>query len=389
MPSIGSFLQKKLKHLVKFNRFYTHFSVELLLLVIIVFTVGINLTLRANSNVSMKTNQSLFFVALKNNPALNQQLVDVYESVKIKVASAPNLAKEVLAASTKEKSSATEKSQEAPLPTLSGTALIKPNPSVSDGVLPKRDIEEYVVQGGDTVSTIAASFGVSAETVLWENGLSSASTIKPGQKLKILPTSGVKHTVKSGESLYEIAKQYDADLESLLVYNEIEIPEHIFPGDEIIIPNGVKKAPSTPSSYVAGLQRNDYQTVDVEVGFSSGSSGLIWPMPAARKLSQGYWSRHRAIDVPCKYCSVVSSADGIVELSGWQGGYGYTIVVNHGNGLKTRYAHASKLLVAAGDKVSQGQEIMISGNTGRSTGPHLHFEVISNGTFLNPLNEVN
>ena len=85
---------------------------------------------------------------------------------------------------------------------------------------------------------------------------------------------------------------------------------------------------------------------------------------------------------------MVAADDGIVELAGWQKSYGYTIVINHGSGRKTRYGHASNLLVSAGDQVVKGQIIMISGSTGRSTGPHLHFELLINGVRVNPLKYV-
>ena len=392
MPKQGNLLPEtlqKYKSLIILKKACSHFAVEFILIIIIMLAVGSNIAARANSNYSANAKKSLFFVYLSKHPELNQKLIDSSESVNLKLAQTPNLTKQVLAASTIEKHETEVKALTA-LPTLSGSALQKPNPASSDGLLPKRDVEIYVVQGGDTVSAIATAFGVSAGTILWENNLSATSYIKPGQELRILPTTGVKHVVKSGENMSAIAKKYDVDLEIILEYNNIDSPEHIFPGEEIVIPNGIKSQPVSPErqQYLASLQRNDYQTADVDPNFQTASAGLIWPLPAARRLSQGYLSYHRAIDVPCNRCEVLAAAEGIVELSGWQSGYGYTIVINHGGGLKTRYAHAGTLRASAGQKVGQGQVIMLSGNTGRSTGPHLHFEVTQNGRYVNPLTVV-
>ena len=367
----------------------SHFGTEFLLFLILASAVATNLLLRTNSTRAQTLNRSLFFVYLKNHPERNRHLVDAYESIKqtpdkINLASLPLGQKEVLAAPPATNSASVSSG---PLPTLAGSALLKPNPSTSSNVLPKRDIEVYEVRGGDTVARIAAAYGVSPETILSENDLGSSALIRPGQELKILPTTGVTHIIAKGETLGEIAVKYGVDLETILEYNDIEIPEHILPGEEIIIPNGVKSIPPTQQrqDYLASLNKNDYEKIEVPADYQGGGSDLIWPMPAARRLSQRFWSRHRGIDIPCRDCAMNAAASGIVELAGWQTGYGITIVINHGNGLKTRYAHGSKLLVAAGQAVNQGEQIMVSGSTGRSSGPHLHFEIIKNGVLIDPL----
>lgn len=366
--------------------FLSHFTVEILLLLIFGFTLGTNVYLRLSS--ASGANKSLFFVYLKNHESLNPKLVDAYESISLKTSPNHNFEKQILAASTKDKDQVVLAKN---LPTLAGTVLLKPNPATSSNPIPKKDVEVYVVRPGDTVTRIAGAYGVSPETILGENNLTTLGLIRPGQELKILPVSGVRHIVKEGETLSLIAKKYglvdDEDLEAILEYNEIEIEDHIFPEDEIIIPGGIKKIAPTPArrQYLADLRREDYQKYEVPGDFTGDSTGLIWPMPQAQRLSQRYWSRHRGIDIPCRDCQIIASASGIVELSGWQRGYGYTIVINHGQGVKTRYAHGKELLVKAGENVAQGQAIMISGTTGRSTGPHLHFEVKKNGVLLDPL----
>lgn len=370
---------QKLRNPTKYLMSFTH---ELLLFLILIFAISSNIADRINSGKTATMNRSLFFSFLKDNPQTNPKLIDTYESVSLKLGNVPTFTKQILAASKKN-----DNLSFGQLPTLSGSALLKPNPpgSISASGL-KRDIEVYEVKNGDTVSRIAATYGVSVDTILWENNLSNQGTIRPGQELKILPTTGIKHIIKEGETISGIAKKYGIDGEDILEYNDIEIEDHIFPGEEIIIPNGVRKTPATPQrqQYLAELQKEDYRQINVP-DFEGSSSGLIWPLPQTARISQYFWSRHRALDIPCRDCTIVASQSGVIELAGWQKGYGNTIVINHGGGIKTRYAHGKQNLVSAGDKVEQGQAIMISGSTGRSTGPHLHFEIKINGQLVNPL----
>lgn len=361
----------------------SYFAIELLLFLVLLAAVITNLELRLTHR-RQTLNRSLFFIALKNHPQLNRELLDTYESLNLEVVQETNLEKQILAASAKGKDQVV--SPATPLPTLSGSALLKPNPATSSTLSPKRDIEVYTVRGGDTVGRIAAAYGISVETILSENNLTVTSYIQPGQELKILPTSGVKHVVMEGETISAIAKKYQVEEEDILEYNEIEIEDFILPGEELIIPGGTKKVPTRERrQYLADLQREDYKKIEVPQDYQGDGSELIWPMPSAYRLSQGFKRRHPGVDVPCRDCEIVSADDGIVELAGWQRGYGNTIVINHGSGVKTRYAHGKALHASVGDQVSQGQLIMTSGSTGRSTGPHLHFEVIQGGQFVNPL----
>ncbi len=125
------------------------------------------------------------------------------------------------------------------------------------------------------------------------------------------------------------------------------------------------------------------------------SMGFVWPAPSARTISQYFGSRgHKGIDITTGGASgkiIVAAASGTVEVAGSTGNsYGKQVVINHGNGIKTRYAHclSGSICVRVGQKVSAGQTIARIGSTGNSTGPHLHFEVISNGSLVNPLNYV-
>lgn len=386
--------------LLKLNiRSYSHFSVELFILMIITATVGINIFLRANFSSAQMPNKSLFFVYLENvAPHRNEKLVDFQKSVTIQLAQNHVIGKQILSASTVDKMSQSNDPKKVPLPTLSGSTMLKPNPASSELLLTNRDVEiqKYQVQPGDSVGKIASTFNISVDTIKWENNLSSANpVIRPGEILSILPTSGVKHIVQKGDTISGIAKKYgitDHDgIERIYEINGIEIESLIYEGQELVIPDGIKQSPSTPArqQYLADVQKNDYKQVEVPSDYSGSGAGLIWPIPCASKLSQRASRKHMAIDVPAKYCQVIASADGIVEIAGWQSGYGVTVLLNHGNGLRTRYAHGSQLLVSAGDSVKQGQAIMVSGNTGRSSGPHLHFEVKVGSTLQNPLSYVN
>lgn len=373
----------KIKHFLEpaCRLVYSHFATELVLVCIIFAAVGTNFLIRAGSGNS--TNRSLFFAYLKKHPQLNEQLVERSENVELALReTGPYFAKQVLAASIKNKTDGARPGP-APLPTLSGSALLKPNPaSTGQPFSPaSRDIEVYQVKSGDTIARIAGAYDISEDTIRWANNIPASSLIHSGDELKILPTSGVTHTVKEGETLSSIAKKYKVDPETILDYNYLEDEDFVVAGTELIIPDGVKETPA-----VLPKQSNNFKQFAVPDNFHPTIAGLLWPVPASTHINQKFTGRHPGIDIQAHYVPILSAAEGIVELAGWQRGYGYTIVLNHGNGLKTRYGHASQLLVSAGDHVDAGQQIMVSGNSGRSTGPHLHFEIIKNGVRVNPLN---
>lgn len=385
MAKVSRFLK-----LIKINKFYSHFAVEFMIFLILIFMVGVNLGIQTNSKDTKTANKSLFFNYLKNHSDFNPKLVDAYESVNLRLSQNHSMIKQVLAAQTVYKEDGTTNIPDTMLPTMAGSTLLKPNPAESTS-MPKRDIQEYVVKSGDTLSTIAARYNVSVATVAWANNLSENSTIKPGAELEILPTNGVKHTVKEGDTISAIAKKYgltdEEGIEGILAANDLEGEDLIMPGDELVIPGGAIKPPPAPSpSKPKSLARptpNRYQVPD---DYAGGAGNLLWPVPATHRISQYASRRHMALDIPCRGdCLAVASADGIVELAGWQAGYGNTIIINIGGGRRIRYAHAEKLLVSAGESVVAGQPVIIVGNTGRSTGPHLHYEVKVGGILKNPL----
>ena len=262
------------------------------------------------------------------------------------------------------------------------SALISPEITDPEAVVKKRDkIIDYVVQGGDTISTIAAKFGVTTNTILWENSLSYYSTIRPGQTLKILPVSGISHKVKKGDTLKSIANGYKADINKIIDFNKLASSQDIQVNQVVIVPEGVKKTVAPAQSH----SLSDIFALPAAVS----SSKLQWPTNSYR-ITQYYSWRHSGLDIGNNTGQPIYAAEtGKVEASGWNsGGYGYYIIINHGGGLKTLYGHLSKILVKNGQNLSRGSVIGAIGSTGRSTGPHLHFEIRVNGIRVNPLGYV-
>ncbi len=253
------------------------------------------------------------------------------------------------------------------------------------------EIVEYVVKPGDTVGGIASKFGISSNTVLWENDLSAYDLIRAGDKLTILPETGVRHEVTRGESLSVITNKYDVDKDKIVRANNIESEDRLSIGDKLIIPGGRKQEtsrstqPSQQQSYSAISAVRDAVTTPQEEAPRTVSSKLHWPTTGHR-ITQYYSWRHRGLDVADPIGTPLFAAEsGTIEFVGWSRGYGNNIIINHGGGKKTRYAHMNRFYVGQGQRVSRGETIGEMGNTGWSTGPHLHFEVIINGVKQNPL----
>lgn len=236
------------------------------------------------------------------------------------------------------------------------------------------EISVYIVREGDNLSQIAEMFGVTSNTIRWANDIGVKGTIQPGQTLVILPVVGVQHTIEDGDTLKSLAKKYDADLEEMMQFNGLEDGATLALGEKIMIPGGEVIAPK-PTARTSGSR-----------GATSplrGASGpsidgyYIHPVPGSRK-SQGLHG-YNALDFAAPIGTPIrASASGkviISRASGWNGGYGNYIVVDHPNGTQTLYSHLSQNIVWVGQHVVQGQVLGYMGSTGRSTGPHLHFEV--------------
>lgn len=229
----------------------------------------------------------------------------------------------------------------------------------------KKEIIEYIVKEGDTLFSIAQKFNISVETILWANDISKNSVIKPGQKLTILPTSGVLHLVKKGETLSEISELYGVDIKKIYEFNSIEEGGKIYVGDLLIIPGGKPIVKET----------NTYSFIPLS------SSFFICPILEPCRITQGlHW--YNAIDLSHGTCGdpVLAAAGGTVQKIGYDRIGGNYIRILHPNGVITFYGHLSKIIVSSGQKVSQGQIIGYIGHTGYTipagvNGCHLHFEV--------------
>jgi len=244
-------------------------------------------------------------------------------------------------------------------------------------------ITDYIVLSGDTLSTIATKFNVSTDTIRYANNITDVDSIAPGDKLVIPPVTGVLHTVAAGETTAGIAKRYNAN-EALIIAQNNLYGEDLTVGMKIMVPDGdIPEAPKpvvqtqvASSTKTGGVQGSSQRTI--------ASGQFIFPTVNAQGYYNGY--HYWAIDIPGAYGTPIYAADSgrIVEAQyGWSGGFGNTILLDHGNGYTTRYGHMSSLAVIGG-YVTKGQVIGYMGSTGRSTGTHLHFEIIYNGTQINP-----
>jgi len=227
------------------------------------------------------------------------------------------------------------------------------------------EISLYVVREGDTLSEIGDMFGVNVNTIVWANDL-RGKTIKVGQELVILPISGVRHTIKSGDTIKTIATKYKADVEDILSYNNLTATSKLKAGDVIIIPDGVVVPTATNIAKPSG--GTSYPSI---VGF------FMRPISGGKKTQGIHGNNGVDIGAPVG-TPVMASASGKVIVSrkgGYNGGFGTYIVISHSNGTQTLYAHLSANNVSIGQEVTQGEVIGSIGMTGRTTGPHIHFEV--------------
>lgn len=267
--------------------------------------------------------------------------------------------------------------------------LIKPDLVATKKVKQPRDsIIYYVVEIGDTVSTIADKFDISVNTILWENNLSAYSLIRPGDKLAILQVSGVTYKVKSGDTVDNIAKNFNVESSAILEINKLANNNRLKIGDQLIIPGGKKNSYAKhPVVHYNGLTAITDLLKPKAIKPLRGNK-MNWPTVGYR-ITQYYSWGHHGLDIANKGGTPIYASDaGTIEVVGWGRGYGNQIVVNHGGGKKTRYAHMSKFYVKKGQSVGKGEAIGAMGSTGRSTGPHLHFEIFIDNVKYNPLNYI-
>jgi len=287
------------------------------------------------------------------------------------------------------------------LPLLEAAVNIDPNPSkegggitvINDTALSSNvgpsgtfaDIETrehqgtmttYKVHRGETLTQIAKMFGVSVDTIMWANDLERGAVLREGQTLVILPMNGILYTVKKGDTLSSIAKKHKGNIDEILEFNDIGENATLVAGDTLLIPNGENATikASTPKTTPRTTATPRFAS------YPSYSGYYLYPLQKGIK-TQGIHG-HNGVDYGApRGTPVYASADGVVKVSNyrdgnpWFGGYGNYIMIEHSNGTQTLYAHLSGIDVSVGDTVHRGQTIGKTGNTGRSTGPHLHFEV--------------
>ncbi|MFH1536234.1 MAG: M23 family metallopeptidase [Patescibacteria group bacterium] len=247
---------------------------------------------------------------------------------------------------------------------------------------PRDKVIVYIVEKGDTISTIAQKFDISTETIRWANDLKGDS-ISIGDELKILPVTGIAYKVSKGDTVYTIAKKYDTNPQQIVdfPFNTFANPEtfSLVEGQMLIIPDGVMPA-QQPT-----IKRQVYIA---QGPISISSAGFSWPLSGA--ISQFPSWYHMAIDITSPVGTpIVAARDGRVvkALAGtWDGGYGNNIMIDSGDGYQTLYAHMSGFNVGLGQDVVGGKTVIgWVGMSGRTTGPHVHFEIRRNDVLVNPL----
>ncbi len=287
---------------------------------------------------------------------------------------------------------------QAELASFSGDSLDTMNAETLISEKPRDQILEYTVVPGETLSQIAEKFGIDTNTIKWANDLEDKDTIKPGQKLKILPVSGVAHQVVRGNTVYSIAKKYDTNPQAIVDFPFNDIGENLGLriGQIIIVPDGTPEEKPRPSKAPVKVVEGPIDTPKsgdskpTPKGNGIGTGSFMWPVRGL--VTQGFKSYHPGIDIAGSAGDPVVAADGgEVIVSGWvdNTGYGNRVMIKHPNGYVTLYGHllADSHKVKTGDKVSKGQVIGLRGSTGRSTGPHVHFEVRRPGASnQNPMN---
>jgi murein DD-endopeptidase MepM/ murein hydrolase activator NlpD len=267
----------------------------------------------------------------------------------------------------------------------------------------------HTVKEGDSLERLSRWYPVSVETIRWANNLQSGQPIRPGDELLILPVDGILHTVSRGQTLSRIAQLYDISMTEILNQNELK-SEFIMAGQQLIVPGGrpiIEKQTqvATVDEPPVGDKPGQAKPIDKPIEVAAKPTAPFTPTPTAGVLqkpcaltcfyTQRYHAGHYAVDMQDKNGGtlggpIYAAEDGTVIRSdtGWNGGYGNVVEVDHGNGLVTLYGHNKELYVKEGDRVQRGQSIAWMGNTGLvygATGIHVHFEVRVNGVKKNPV----
>lgn len=274
------------------------------------------------------------------------------------------------------------------------------NPHTEVSQVVRRETEEYIVQEGDSIFSIAKSYDLAAETVFWANYNAlggSIDSLAPGMTLVIPPYDGIYYKWKEGDSFQALADKFYVDKETILQspFNNFDLSNPtVEPDSYIMIPGGEEEMVDWFASLTAAGSSGSAYSVSGDYGCSASEGavgdGLFGnPVPGGILIGNDYAAGvHEGIDLGSTSSNTVTAADdGVVIYSGWaNGGYGNTVLIDHGNGYQSLYAHLSVVTVSCGQSVGQGGQIGVIGSTGNSTGPHLHLEIRYMGVADNPHN---
>lgn len=263
---------------------------------------------------------------------------------------------------------------------------------------PREEAIEYTVLQGDSVFAIAQNFNLKPETILWANFTQlqdAPDSLSVGMVLNVPPIDGVYYEWVEGDTLNGVANKLEANASDIVNFpgNNLDLTNpQIEPGQYIMVPGGHREFRSWIVPQIArgkaGVSKSVYGPGACEGSYEGlyGSGGFIWPAANHFLSGNDFWSGHLGIDIAGGLGdSVLASDSGVIVFAGWAtGGYGYMIMIDHGNGYQTLYGHLSNVSVGCGQSVYQGNYIGAIGSTGNSTGSHLHFEVRLYGQFVNP-----
>lgn len=248
---------------------------------------------------------------------------------------------------------------------------------------PRDKVITYTVQKGDTITTIAKKFDISSDTIKWINDMTN-DNLTVGDELRIPPVTGVIHKVQKGDTVYSIAKKYDSNPQAIVdfPFNDFANPQTfaLVEGQMLVVPDGIK-----PSEKITAPRQ--VFIAQGPVGPLS-AAGFTWPLRGA--ISQFAAWYHMALDIVSPLGTpIVAAQNGKisgVSIGTWDGGYGTNVYIDNGGGWGSHYAHLSAVNVNVGDNVAAGKTVIgWVGLTGRTTGSHLHFEILRNGALVNPL----
>lgn len=248
---------------------------------------------------------------------------------------------------------------------------------------PWNQVSEYTVKEGDTLSSISEKFDVSIDSVKWANPSINWQKVKPGVVVSIPPVTGIVYKVKPGDTVYSIAKKFETNAQGI-----VDFPMNTFSDDEtfalvagqtLIVPDGIMPDETAPT-----LPRFA-NVLTPDAGSVSGTGNFAWP--AFGRITQPFRWYHKGTDIANSTGTPILAADsGRVVVAGWTNvGYGNHVIIDHENGYQSLYAHMSQISVVEGQRVGRGATVGLMGSTGRSTGPHLHFEIRASGGNLDPL----